>query len=364
MLVRSLRAEGFRNLRRVTLNFSPRVNVLLGQNGHGKTNLLEALYLIAGFRSFRGARSRELIGTSAEAARLVAEVEADEVERAVELTLRQKGKAYLVDGKAPKSLADWVGRLVMVTFSPDDLFLVKGEPEIRRRWLDRVIFLLDAEHLRYVMQYQKALKTRNALLKDGMFGRDLMMLDVFDAQLAKCGARVRAARKAWLVRLSALVDEELVALTGGTHHAKLEDTSEVPMEEEAAYLQTLLKRREEDVKRRLTGWGVHHDDIKVVISDREARRFASQGEQRALTLAMKLAETRLVRDVRKVAPVLLLDDVTGELDSERNQFLFRQLEGHEGQVFVAATELPSRLSEASFSGLVFDVKSGEIHQRK
>jgi DNA replication and repair protein RecF len=364
MLVRSLRAEKYRNLRNVSLEFSPRVNVLLGPNGHGKTNLLEALYLIAGFRSFRGARNRELIADGAEAARLMAEVEADGVERAVEVTLKPKSKAYLVDGKAPGSLAEWVGRLVMVTFSPDDLFLVKGEPEIRRRWIDRVIFLLEVEHLRSVMQYTKALKTRNALLKDGMFGRDLMLLDAFDATLAKCGARVRAARQKWIGVLSQLVSDELAALTGNVHHARLDDTSEVESGDEAAYLQGLVARREDDVKRRLTSWGVHHDDIKVVISGRDARRFASQGEQRALTLAMKLAETQLVRHERKVAPVLLLDDVTGELDSERNQFLFRQLEGHEGQVFVAATELPARLGEAGFSGLVFDVSSGEIRQRK
>lgn len=364
MLVRTLKADGFRNLRRVDLQFSPRVNVLLGPNGHGKTNVLEALYLLAGFRSFRGARNRELIREGAEAARLVAEVEADGVERGVELTLRPKGKTYLIDGKAPASLAEWVGRLVMVTFSPDDLFLVKGEPEIRRRWLDRVIFLLEPEHLRYVMQYQKALKTRNALLKDGMFGRDLMLLDAFDQTLAKCGARVRTARAKWLPQLSRLVDEELRALTGGVHGSKLEDASEVESSDEAGYLAVLVAKREEDVKRRLTTWGAHHDDVRVTISEREARRFASQGEQRALTLAMKLAETRLVREQRKVAPVLLLDDVTGELDSERNQFLFRELEGHEGQVFVACTELPPRLVEAGVSAQIFDVGHGEIRQRK
>ena len=364
MLVRSLRAEKFRNLQRVSLSFSARVNVLLGPNGQGKTNLLEALYLIAGFRSFRGAKTRELIAQNGEAARLVAEVEADGVERAVELTLRPKGKAYLVDGKAPGSLAEWVGRLVMVTFSPDDLFLVKGEPDIRRRWLDRVIFLLDPEHLRFVMQYTKALKTRNALLKDGMFGRDMLLLDAFDATLAKCGAKVRAARARWIAELSLLVDRELSALTGGVHHAKLADDSEVGAADEAAYLATLVQRREDDVKRRLTSWGVHHDDLEVTISERVARRFASQGEQRALTLAMKLAETELVRERRKVAPVLLLDDVTGELDAVRNQFLFRELERHEGQVFVACTELPARLAEAGFSGTIFDVDAGEIRERK
>jgi DNA replication and repair protein RecF len=356
----SFRAEGFRNLARTELTFSENVNVLVGNNGQGKTNLLEALYIIGGFRSFRGARTRDLIRSGASEARIGAEVEADGVSRQLEVTFTARGKAYLVDGKAPGSLADWVGRLVMVTFSPDDLFLVKGEPEMRRRWLDRVIFLLEPEHLRLVMQYTKALKTRNALLKDGMFGRDLMLLDAFDATLARSGARVRAARKRWLARLSALVGEEVSAMTAGAHAASLEDETEVESIGEAEYLDGLVRRREDDVRRKLTTWGAHHDDARVTISTRDARRFASQGEQRALTLAMKLAETRLLREERKVEPVLLLDDVAGELDNERHTLLFRQLSQHAGQVFVAGTDAPKGLEQSGAQVRFFSVVGGEI----
>lgn len=363
MLFRSARVDAFRNLSRAELNFSPQVNVLVGNNGQGKTNFLEALYLLGGFRSFRGARTRDLIAQQAQAARISAEVEADGVERSVEVSFKHSGKSYLVDGKTPGSLAEWVGQLVMVTFSPDDLALVKGEPEIRRRWLDRVIFLVEPEHLRLVMQYQKALKTRNALLKDGMFGRDLMLLDVFDATLAKAGSRVRDARRRWLERLSGLVSEEVAGLTGGAKQGQLDDATEVETVDEVSYLLELERRREEDARRRLTRWGAHHDDVRVVLGGQDARRFASQGEQRALVLAMKLAETRLLREARKVAPVMLLDDVAGELDAERNTLLFRQLNEHKGQVFVAGTEVPKFVADSGLEARIFGVANGVISPR-
>jgi DNA replication and repair protein RecF len=362
-----LRAENFRNLGRVELEFSARVNVLVGRNGQGKTNLLEALYLTGGFRSFRGARTRDLIRNGAHEARLAATVEADDVTRHLDVSFKAGGKAYRVDGKAPGSLSEWVGRLVMVTFSPDDLFLVKGEPELRRRWLDRVIFLLEPDHLRAVMVYQKALKSRNALLKDGMFGRDLMLLDAYDASIAKAGAAVRRGRRHWLKRLSELVSEEMRSMTGDLHTATLEDETEVESENEAEYLQNLMRRREDDVRRKLTTWGVHHDDAGVVFAGKDARHFASQGEQRALTLGMKLAETRLLREVRHVEPVLLLDDVAGELDEQRHRALFSrllmsQLGGYGGQVFVAGTDAPRGIEAGAAEVRFFQVHSGEIRQ--
>ncbi len=358
----SFTADGFRNLARTELTFSPRINVFIGNNGQGKTSLLEALYLIGGFRSFRGARTRDLIKNGMSEARIGAAVEADGVMRQIEVHFRPQEKVYLVDGKAPGSLAEWVGRLVMVTFSPDDLFLVKGEPELRRRWLDRLIFLLEPDHLRGVMQYQKALKARNALLKEGMFGRDLLLLDAFDATLAKAGSRVRQGRKRWLSRLSELVSGAISEMTAAAHDAALEDESEVSAEDEAHYLEALVARREDDVRRRLTTWGVHHDDARVVLSGKDARRFASQGEQRALTLAMKLAETRLLRAERRVEPVLLLDDVAGELDGERHALLFSQLLAHGGQVFVAGTDAPKGLDKRSIEGRFFRLQAGEIRQ--
>ncbi len=364
MRFQSLRAEQFRNLHDIRLTFCGELNVFVGNNGQGKTSLLEALYLLAGFRSFRGAKNRDLIQSGAQTGRIVAEVEADGVERTIQIDLKPGGKKYLVDGKEPGALSEWVGKLLVVTFSPDDLYLVKGEPELRRRWLDRLIFLLQPTHLSNVVAYQKALKSRNALLKDGMYGRDLMLLDSFDETLARLGIAVGQARAKWLQSIGVLVGEQVRDITGGVHSAGASYDTEVHEPSVEALLDTMIARRPEDVRRRTTSYGVHRDDIALTFSDHDARRFASQGEQRALTLALKLAETRLLMRERQTAPVLLLDDVAGELDAERNRLLYEQLEVARGQVFMAGTEPPKAATKSTVERRNFTVNAGRIFEEK
>ena len=358
-----LHIRSFRNLSNAELSLSPRINVLIGRNGQGKTSVLEALYVLAGFRSFRGARNRELIQHGQQAAAVQADVVADDIERRVKVTIEPTSKRYLIDGKEPGSLADWIGRLVVVTFCPDDLFLVKGEPELRRRWLDRVIFLLQPSHLQHVMSYQKALRARNALLKDGMYGRDLMLLDSFDETLARLGARVVAERRAWVAQLAPLIDSEFAALTRGERQCQVSLSTAFEGTSEAEYLQQLVSLRSEDARRRKTSFGAHQDDIDLRQNGEGARKFASQGEQRALTLALKLAEVTLLENERKVAPVLLLDDVAGELDRERNVLLYRQLERAEGQVVIAGTDLAAGVLERLHPGAVFNLENGQISKQ-
>lgn len=359
----SLHAEQFRNLQQVRVQFSPDVNVLVGKNGQGKTSVLEALYLLAGFRSFRGAKNRDLMRMGSDAARIIGEVEADGVERTVELQLKPGAKKYLIDGKEPGALSEWVGKLVVVTFSPDDLYLVKGEPELRRRWLDRLIFLLHPTHLSNVIGYTKALKSRNALLKDHIYGRDLMLLDSFDEALARLGIEVRKQRQRWAAEVGQLVASEISEITGGLRVGGAAYETEVEEDNVIALLDRLVTKREEDIRRKQTTYGVHHDDVALDFAGRDARRFASQGEQRALTLALKLAETRLLQRERQTAPVLLLDDVAGELDAERNRLLYQQLELGGGQVFMAGTERPEAALKGAQTARFFSVEDGRICEK-
>lgn len=358
----TLRSRSFRNLHHEGIAFSPTINLLIGDNGQGKTNILEALYVLAGFRSFRLAKNRDVILTGAPSAELAGEVFVNHIERTVNVAIQPGSKTYHVDGKTPALLSDWVGKMVVVTFSPDDLGLVKGEPETRRRWLDRIIFLIEPKHLTQVVAYHRALKARNTLLRDGLFGRDLMLLDSFDETLAKIGAEVSRARAQWVQSLSKIVQHSLHEITAIPHDLPLQYETDVEGKSWQEILDTLVKKRTEDIQRRSTSWGVHRDDLKLVFSGREARRYASQGEQRALTLALKLGETELLRQQRNVQPVLLLDDVAGELDGTRHALLFHFLQQGGGQVFIAGTDIPKDVSMSS-DGHIFAVKNGQIHRR-
>lgn len=363
----NLQLRQFRNIERATLELSSGINVFMGRNGQGKTSALEALYLLAGFRSFRGAKNRELVRQSELGASLEAAVVADEVERQVRVVLEGAKKTFLIDGKEPGSLAEWIGRLVVVTFSPDDLFLVKGEPELRRRWLDRVIFLLRPSHLTHVMGYQKALKARNALLRDGRLAHasptDLAVLDAFDAALARYGSLVAQERKAWLSQLKPLVEAEYRALTNGERECVVGSAPGIEAQTFDEYCRALGDKRSNDVRRGKTSLGVHLDDMTLQQGGAGARQMASQGEQRAMTLALKLAEVLLLERERQVSPVLLLDDVAGELDRERNVLLYRQLERASGQVFIAGTDLSASVLERLSPGAVFQVENGTFSKQ-
>lgn len=358
-----LHIRSFRNISHGKLELSPRINVFMGRNGQGKTSVLEALYVLAGFRSFRGARNRELVKLGSEAASIEADVTADDIERRVKVTIESASKRYFIDGKEPGSLAEWIGRLVVVTFSPDDLFLVKGEPELRRRWLDRVIFLLRPQHLSQVMGYQKALKARNALLKDGLYGRDQLLLDSFDETLAKLGAAVVGERRRWVSELAPLIAAEFASLTSNERVCDARLVSSFEGETPDEYLAKLVGQRSDDIRRRKTSFGAHQDDLELTQNGGGARKLASQGEQRALTLAMKLAEVALLERERSVSPVLLLDDVAGELDRERNVLLYRQLERAEGQVFIAGTDLAAGVLQRLEPGAVFTVENGQFSKQ-
>lgn len=350
----------FRNLKSNQIEFSGDVNVILGANGQGKTNLLEALYLLSGFRSFRGARTRDLLTAECAQAQLKSHITVDGIEREVKLLLNPSKRDYWVDGKSSALLSDWIEKMVVVTFSPDDLFLVKGEPELRRRFVDRLIFLLEPAHLKNVITYQKTLKARNALLKDALYGRDQLLLDSFDEALATSGSAIFKSRNQWISQLNTLVNSEIIRLTAGVHQAQVAYDSEVTDDSPTALREAILRHRNDDLQRQTTTFGVHRDDIKLLLSGKSAQRFASQGEQRALTLALKLSETQLLEQTRHIPPVLLLDDVTAELDHTRTALLFEAVRANQGQTFIATTELSAPVKNLHRNMTIYQVKSGEI----
>lgn len=374
MLVRSLTADRFRNLRTVTFAPHPRFNVLSGDNGQGKTNLLEAIYLLSTLRSFRTARIEELVRFGEAGAGLRALVEHQRVQRVLGLDLGVKPtrKTALVDGKAARA-SDYFSGVNVVLFAPEDLRLPKGPPVLRRRFLDRAVWNTCPAYLEEVRTYERVLRSRNALLRDprhaarkpaedddsalrdgradalpaGLLGRS-ELFEIYDQQLATAGAVLMRRRRAYIAQLapqvattfdevsrSGLVAELRYTPGVGSQRRAMLEEKDAPIAE--ILREQLTRDRRRDELRGYTHSGPHADDLALDLDGRPADIHASQGQTRALVLSLKIAEINHLYRVLGDAPVLLLDDVSSELDAQRNAHLFEFLRAVPCQVFITTT---------------------------
>jgi DNA replication and repair protein RecF len=349
MQLRALTLSGVRNLAPLLLTPAQRFNVFHGDNGQGKTNLLESIYVAGTLRSFRTQRMAELIGFGGQEARISARVERGGLERLFEVVLRERSRVVRLDGKAVRPISRYFGEFNVVLFAPEDLQVPRSSPKDRRRFLDRAVFHRNPGYLDAARDYEKVLKNRNALLRDastrpGAGPRLSTMLDVFDDQLAAHGARVIAARRAFLGEIEGRFAEAFAAITRTGYRAGLRyDSAETlaagtdvpPLSESLRALIGASRRR--DLARGSSSVGPHRDDLVWLFHGRPAAAYASQGQLRALVLAWKTAEMDLLQQSYGEPPILLLDDVSSELDPDRNAYLFEFLRSRQGQCFITTT---------------------------
>jgi DNA replication and repair protein RecF len=345
LLLRGLKLTGVRNLVPLLLEPAPRFNVFHGDNGQGKTNLLESIYVAGTLRSFRTQRLAELIAFGAEEAMIAARIERGGLERLCEVVLRERSRVVRLDRKAVRPIARYFGEFNVVLFAPEDLQVPRSSPKERRRFLDRAVFHRNPGYLEAAREYEKVLKNRNALLRDPLAGARInAMLDVFDEQLARQGARVVAARRAFLDEIAGRFIAAFATITRTVHAVGLRyetsadlvgGTDTVELAESLLRLIGASRRR--DLARGSTSLGPHRDDLMWSFQDRPAGSYASQGQLRALVLAWKTAEMDLLEDSYGEPPILLLDDVSSELDPDRNAYLFEFLRSRRGQCFITTT---------------------------
>jgi len=364
----------YRNLAEAEISLGPGFTVLWGHNGAGKTNVLEAIYLVSTLRSFRtsdlGVLPRE--GTAGCRVLVRGLDEGLGVHTTLEVRLERRGettrRTAVADGKVVRSGAAFYGRVRAVLFTPEDLGVLRGGPTGRRQFMDRVLFGRERGHIADVQAYEKLLRSRNRVLKDeGARGSERQrMLEAYEAGLAQTGARLWTRRVELLAELEGRFAEAFGRIHGeaGEHGALASEgpsegvrpsergpgpvaslryecrLGEVPAgEREAALLQALAERRELDERRGATSVGPHRDDLVVALDGRPAGDFASQGQSRALVLAFKLAEVQAARERSPDGspPLLLLDDVSSELDPGRTALLFRTLGEQAGQCILTTT---------------------------
>jgi DNA replication and repair protein RecF len=375
VLVRALKFTGFRNLAPASLEPGPRFNVFAGNNGQGKTNLLEALYSVCTLRSFRSSRLKDLISIHGEQAYVGARVSRGGLERRYELTINARSRVVRLDNKAVRPIAKYFGDFNVVLFAPEDLLVAKGSPGERRRFLDRAVFTLNPSFLGVAQDFEKVLKSRNVVLRDEQLSGSSKdeMLGVYDLQLAALSAQILCARLEYLKSVQERFAKAFEAITRSGMPASLRyetagevvETKEfqsVPpvLEVEEAYLRALAASRRADLGRGATNVGPHRDLLVFELAGQPAGNFASQGQLRAMILAWKTAEMDLLADVHEDPPALLLDDVSSELDPQRNEYLFEFLRGRENQCFISTTHPKFVLLEKDRRD--FTVENGQIEE--
>jgi DNA replication and repair protein RecF len=354
-----------RNLRPLTLEPRERFNVFSGDNGQGKTNLLEAIFVVAALRSFRTARLADLLAFGGERAQLGARVVKHDLVRRYEVELAPGGRKVTLDGKPVRPLARYFGGFNVVVFTPEDLALARASPADRRRFLDRGVFNLRPDYLALAQDYERVLRSRNAILrKVGEGGLDRRraedLLAVYDTQLAAFGAQVIAARTQFVD----VVGEELarafaaITRTGRAASARyvVRSAATTPEEIQAR----LVDSRTKDFATSATQVGPHRDDLALELDGRDAGTFASQGQLRAIMLAWKTAELTVLGRAHGDPPILLLDDVSSELDPQRNELLFEHLAALAGQCFITTTH-PSHVLLTGHRA-DYRIRNGEILQ--
>jgi DNA replication and repair protein RecF len=371
MIIRHLTLQHFRTYTRLRQEFAPGLNVLVGDNGEGKTNLLEAVYLLATTKSFRGSRDVELIRwdqTTALATGEVLREKANDLEVEIALTQGHK-KNLLVNTVRATRAGDFIGQLKVVAFSAADLETIRGEPARRRRFLDLEISQLSPSYCHTLAYYRKVVEQRNRLLKSlryrgGAAAAADDSLAAWTDQLVQHGARLVERRRQFLERLGELAQpihaqltEERESLVVAFEPSfRLRPGDESP---EGAFREALGTVRQEELRRQMSLIGPHRDDVLFLVNGRDVRVYGSQGQQRTVALSLKLAEVLLMRDLAGEPPVCVLDDVFSELDARRRSHLFDVTLG-QCQTFISTTDRSFLPAEILKQASVWEVRQGAL----
>ncbi len=344
MYIEKLKLFQFRNHQDRELAPHPAVNIFYGENGSGKTNLLEAIHFCALGRSHRTNQDRECVQKDRKAASVTVEICKAAGRRSVSVRLtpeEEKKKTVFVDRSRAARLSELMGVLQCVMFSPEDLQLVKGSPSLRRRWLDMMISQISREYFLALQQYQRNLDQRNALIRSLRFGEKNRgdLLDIYEQNLAECGELILEKRRSILADIQEEAGVFYEKISGRENEVFRLRYLACAKEEERtapALMQKWKSSREDDIQRCLTSFGPHREDVGLTLKDREMKLYASQGQCRTAVLSLKLAQMAIFERISGEKPVLLLDDVMSELDVNRRRRLLDEIRGF--QTFVTCTD--------------------------
>ncbi len=353
MVVKQLNVHNFRNLADVTFFPNDGMNVICGENANGKTNLIEAIWMFTGAKSFRGNKDVELPTIGQEKAGLSLLFESGGVEKEATIEITNRRTATL-NGKKLSGAASLAGRFYAIVFSPDDIGLVSDGPAHRRRFLDLAISQLYPPYLSFLRQYNRSLLQRNTVLKDIKKGQSSHeLLDLFEEELVRTGTEILSYRKRYIEQLGPVVGQIYDGISTGKETLSLRYVCSAASQD---FREALFKDRTVACLTGVTAVGPHRDDLQFCVNGTPARAFGSQGQKRSVALSMKLAEAQVLKEVTGEFPVALLDDVMSELDPGRQNYVLNHIKGW--QVFITCCD-PSDTAGLS-EGTMFCMKDGQF----
>lgn len=336
MFLKSIELKNFRNYNNLELDFNKNINLVLGDNAQGKTNLLESIYYTSMGRSFKPVKDRDVINFGEETSIIKANAHKYDDNLEISIILRKNGdKEIKKDGVKLKKISELCDNMLVVMFSPEDLKIVKEEPEKRRKFIDRELSLISPIYLDNLNNYKKTLFQRNNYLKEENI--DELLINVLDKQLSNYGYEVIKYRKDFIEKLQTYVEKIHSGITSGKEKIKLIYKPSIDPESKEEFEKILKDDFYKDSKNAVTSRGPHRDDIEFLINKIDVRRYGSQGQQRTCALSVRLAELSLIEEETGESAILLLDDVMSELDLNRQEYLIKTLENN--QIFITATEL-------------------------
>lgn len=364
MYINRLELKNFRNYESLQADFDEKINLILGNNAQGKTNLIEAIYMTSIGRSFRTAMDNDVIMFGREEAFIKVKAQKEYADTDVEIRIKGASKKSVKkDGLNLKKASELLENILIVIFSPEDMKIVKDEPEKRRKFIDRELCQISPLYYDSLVNYKKILSQRNAYLKEDEI--DLSLLDLWDSQLARYGAAIIKMRKSFIDKISRFSARIHSGITAGGESLHIEydsdvDVTENQADQESFFYDEIKKAYSHDMKMRSTSRGPHKDDISFFVNGINMRSFGSQGQQRTCALSLKLAELDLIKEETGEDAVLLLDDVMSELDAGRQEYLIKTLKNN--QLFITTTDMDEKVLREFTGAKVFYVEKGALKE--
>ncbi len=359
MYIKKIQILNYRNYKSLNITLGKNVNVFMGDNAQGKTNILEAIYYCAFARSHRTSRDRELINWNAESAFVSILVGRDRLDKTIDINILKDGKKAIRINKIKASkIGELFGNFNVVMFSPEDLRIIKDSPGVRRKFIDMELCQLDSKYYYNLVQYNKVLNERNILLKNRKVDKDV--LDIYDIQLCNFGCNIIRERLNYINKLNFYGKNIHKDISSGKEDVEFKYISTVKNLEsiEDCFYDQLKKSRNKDIEKGLTSIGPHRDDFNVLINGIDTKSYGSQGQQRSAVLTMKFSSLKIIKELTSEYPVLLLDDVLSELDFNRKRYILSTI--GEIQTIITCTGIEDLTNYLDDSSKVFKVKDGEI----